>query len=177
MFKSDRKMPVYEYYCSACHTIYSFRSAGFETTKRPKCPDCGKKHLERQISLFAISKGRGEADEGDGGFPDLDEAAMEKAMLALEGEAGGLDEENPRAMAKFMRRLYESTGLKLGGGMEEAIRRMEAGEDPDKIEEEMGDSLEADEMLFAGKSGRKLDLNDIKKKLLPPKIDKTLYDL
>lgn len=97
--------------------------------------------------------------------------------MALEGEASGLDEENPRAMAKFMRKLYETTGLKLGGGMEEAIRRMEAGEDPDKIEEEMGDTLDADEMLFAEKSGSKLNLKAIKKRLLPPRVDETLYDL
>ena len=170
-------MPVYEYYCSDCHTIYSFRTAGFDEKKKPKCPGCGTKKLEKQISMFAISKGRGESDTEDE-FPDFDESAMEKAMMALEGEASGLDEENPRAMAKFMRKLYESTGLKLGGGMEEAIRRMEAGEDPDKIEEEMGDSLDDDEMVFAGKAGGgKLSLQAIKKKLLPPKVDKKLYDL
>ena len=169
-------MPVYEYYCSQCHTIYNFRVAGFDSSKRPACPKCGRKDLEKQISMFAISSGRGEADDGDE-FPGLDEAAMEKAMMALESEAGGLDEEDPRAMAKFMRKLYDSTGLKLGGGMEEAIRRMEAGEDPDKIEEEMGDSLDADGMLFGGEAGRKLDLKAVRKKLLPPAVDSTLYDL
>ena len=127
--------------------------------------------------MFAISQGRGETDEDADGFPDFDETTMEKAMLALEHDSTGIDGDNPRAMAKFMRKLYESTGLKVGGGMDEAIRRMEAGEDPDKIEEEMGDSLDSDEMLFAGKPGRLLDLAGIRKKLLPPKIDKTLYDL
>lgn len=170
-------MPVYEYYCSDCHTIYSFRVAGFAETRVPKCPDCDKRKLAKQISMFAISKGRGEEDANDE-MPDLDETALEKAMMALETEAGGLDEEDPKAMAKFMRKLYNSTGLKLGEGMEEAIRRMEAGEDPDKIEEEMGDSLESDELLFANKSsGGKLDLQAMKRKLMPPKIDKTLYDL
>lgn len=168
-------MPVYEYYCSDCHTIYSFRAEGFDTTKKPKCPDCGSQKLDKQISMFAISSGRSE--DGDDNLPDMDEQAMEKAMMSLEGDMSGLDEENPRAMAKFMRKLYDSTGLKLGGGMEEAIRRMEAGEDPDKIEEEMGESLEDEDQLFAGKSGRKLDLDGVRKKLLPPKIDKQLYDL
>lgn len=175
--KLGRTMPVYEYYCSDCHTIYSFRVESFASKKKPKCPDCGTKKLEKQISMFAISKGRGEND-GDEEFPDIDETAMEKAMMALENEAGGLDEEDPRAMAKFMRKLYDSTGLKLGDGMDEAIRRMESGEDPDKIEEEMGDALDADDMLFGGKSGKKrLNLKEVKKKLLPPKVDKTLYDL
>lgn len=169
-------MPVYEYYCSDCHTIYSFRTATFATKKKPKCPDCGTQKLEKKISLFAISKGRGE-DDAAGDFPDIDEAAMERAMMSLEGEASGLDEEDPKAMAKFMRKLYDSTGLKLGGGMEEAIKRMEAGEDPEKIEAEMGDSLDSEEMLFASKSGGKVDLNAVRKKLLPAKVDKNLYDL
>ena len=170
-------MPVYEYYCSDCHTIYSFRVDGFDSKKKPKCPDCGAKKLEKQISMFAISKGRGD-NEGEEEFPDFDESAMEKAMMALEHEASGMDEEDPRAMAKFMRKLYDSTGLKLGDGMNEAIRRMESGEDPDKIEEEMGDALDGDDMLFGGMAGKKkFSLKEVKKKLLPPKVDTTLYDL
>ena len=169
-------MPVYEYYCADCHTIYNFRTASFQTKKKPKCPDCGSKKLEKKISMFAISKGRGE-EEGDGDFPDIDERAMEKAMMALEGEASGLNEDDPKAMAKFMRKLYDSTGLKLTGGIEEAIRRMESGEDPDKIEEEMGDTLDGDELLFASKSGGRLDSASVRRKLLPPKVDETLYDL
>ena len=169
-------MPVYEYYCGECHVIYNFR-AGFDSSKKPKCPDCGSGKLKKQISMFAISKGRGE-DDGADEFPNIDEAAMEKAMMSLESEASGLDEENPKAMAKFMRKLYESTGLKLGGGMEEAIRRMESGEDPDKIEAEMGDVLDDEDMLFAGgPSGSKLNLKEVRKKLVPPRVDETLYDL
>jgi hypothetical protein len=61
--------------------------------------------------------------------------------------------------------------------MEEAIRRMEAGEDPDKIEAEMGDSLDDEEMLFARKPSGQIDLDAVRKKLLPPKIDPMLYDL
>lgn len=168
-------MPVYEYYCADCHTIYSFRAASFSPDKQPTCPKCGRTNLEKQISNFAIAKVRDEARAPD--LANVDEAALERAMLALEDEAAGFDEENPQAMAKFMRKLYDSTGLQLGAGMEEAIRRMEAGEDPDKIEEEMGDTLEADESLFAERAGRKLDLKAVKKKFLPPSIDKTLYDL
>lgn len=169
-------MPVYEYYCDECHTIYSFRVQSLDTRQKPKCPDCGSRKLEKKISLFAISKGRSE-DEGHGEFPNIDESALERALMALESEAGGLDEENPRAMAKFMRKLYDSTGLQMGSGMEEAIGRMEAGEDPDKIESEMGDSLDADELPFARKTGGRIDLRAVRKKLLPPKVDKTLYDL
>ena len=33
-----------------------------------------------------------------------------------------------------MRKLTDVTGLKLGPGMEEALNRMEAGEDPEQVE-------------------------------------------
>jgi hypothetical protein len=65
--------------------------------------------------------------------------------------------------------------MNLGPGMEEAIRRMEAGEDPDKIEEEMGDIME-EEDPFSGQ-GTKTGLKSLKKKYLPPQVDDTLYEL
>ena len=44
-----------------------------------------------------------------------------------------------------MRKLSDMTGLNLGPGMEEALRRMEAGEEPEQVEAEMGDLLEEEE--------------------------------
>ena len=46
-----------------------------------------------------------------------------------------------KQLGKFMRRVMEETGTDLEPEMETAIRRLEAGEDPEKIEEEMGDLL------------------------------------
>ena len=74
-----------------------------------------------------------------------------------------------------MRKMYDATGLSVGSGMEEAIRRMESGEDPDKIGEELGDVLE-EEDPFSTK-GRMNLLSTMKKKILPPTIDDTLYEL
>ena len=66
-------------------------------------------------------------------MPELDEAKLGKAMSLLERDAKGLNEDDLRQAAHLMRRLCDTTGLNLGSGMEEALRRMEAGEDPDKI--------------------------------------------
>lgn len=73
-----------------------------------------------------------------------------------------------------MRKLYDSTGLKFGSGMEEAMRRMEAGEDPDQIDEEMGDILAHEDPFTV--SSRKA-LKDLRRSHLPPKVNETLYDL
>ena len=89
-------------------------------------------------------------------IPDFDESKMEKAMNLLASEAEHMDEEDPRQAANLMRKLTDMTGLNLGPGMEEALHRMEAGEDPEAIEAEMGDLLEGeDPFSFQAKSARK----------------------
>jgi len=162
-------MPVYEFYCSECHTIFNFLSRRVNTEKRPDCPRCGRPELERQVSSFAVSKGR--AEESPDGMPDMDEERMEKAMEALAGEIDGIDENDPRQMARFMRRFTEATGMDLGHGVAEAIRRLEAGEDPEKVEEEMGDALDV-ENPYAREG-----VKGLKRRFLSPQRDETLYEL
>lgn len=168
-------MPIYEFYCKHCHTIYNFFSARINTSKTPACPniDCAGGPLERQVSLFSISKSRTEED-GDDGLGDVDEAKLEQAMMSLAGDVDKLDEDDPKQAARLMRKLFGASGMKLGDSVEEAISRMEAGEDPDKIEQEMGDVLE-DENPFSSKPKRLLD--DLRRKYLPPKVDEHLYEL
>ena len=126
------------------------------------------------MSRFAISKGRKENAEG---MPDVDEQKLERALASMAGELDGLDEEDPRAAAGMMRKLFDATGLNVGPGMEEALRRMEAGEDPDQIEAQMGDVLENEQELIGSKDAKaKPGLREIQH-LLPPRVDETLYDL
>jgi len=168
-------MPIYEFYCPDCHTIYNFYSRRINTEKTPACPAAGGgHHLERQVSLFSISRGRREDEGGDDVLDNIDESRLEQAMMAMSGEMENIDENDPRQAARMMRRLFDSTGLKLSGGMEEAIGRMEAGEDAEQIEADMGDLLEEEEP-FAVKPHRLLD--DLRRRYLPPKVDDTLYEL
>ncbi len=164
-------MPIYEFYCQDCNTIFNFFSKTVNTTKRPKCPGCKTKTLSRQLSAFAFT---GKAKE-DGDADDLpfDENKMEKAMHMLAGEADKINEDDPRQAANLMRKLSDMTGLEMGPGMTEALKRMEAGEDPDAIEAEMGDLLEAEEpFLLPDKKGA------AKKGQRPAPIrDEKLYDL
>ena len=163
-------MPVYEFYCADCHAIYNFFSPSVNTDKRPACPKCGRLDLERKASLFAISKG---LKEDAGGMPDLDEAGLEHALAAMAGELEGMNEDDPRAAAQMMRKLFSASGMNLGPGMEEALRRMEAGEDPESIEADMGDVLEQEEPS-AGTSRARLKAL---RRLLPPRVEETWYSL
>jgi len=162
-------MPIYEFYCDRCNTVFSFFSQGVNTTKIPACPRCSRP-LKRQMSLFA-KVSRGKEEPAEDGMPPLDEAKMEKAMAMLAGEAEKLNEDDPRQAAQLMRKLTDATGLSLGPGMEEALHRLEKGEDPDQIEAEMGDLMDGEEPFLLDGQGRK---GGRKPK---PRVDETLYDL
>lgn len=164
-------MPIYEFYCEDCNTIFNFFSKSVNTSKKPKCPSCKTKILSRQMSAFAFTGKAKEASETDE-LP-FDENKMEKAMQMLAGEADKINEDDPRQAANLMRKLSNMTGLELGAGMNEALKRMEAGEDPDAIEAEMGDLLEEEEpfLLSEKKGGAKTT------KRPAPRRDEKLYDL
>jgi putative FmdB family regulatory protein len=141
-------MPIYEFYCVHCHTVFNFLSRTIETKKRPACPHCKKPRLERRASTFAVRAGRLDGNVDDLP-PDIDSARMEQAINGLAREADGLNEDDPRAMAGLMRRFYAGSGAPIGPGMNEALVRFESGEDPETIEAELGSTLEAEDP-FAG---------------------------
>ena len=162
-------MPIYEFYCRKCNTVFNFFSRTVNTDKIPRCPRCKTVRLKRQMSVF--SKLSGTRESGDEDFPPLDEARMEKAMEMLAGEAEKMNEDDPRGAAQLMRKLSDAAGMNLGPAMEEALARMERGEDPEKIEAEMGDLLEGEEPFLFEKKGKG------GKRRGPPSVDETLYDL
>ena len=162
-------MPIYEFYCEPCNTVFNFFSRTVNTQKTPACPKC-RRPLKRQMSVFAkVSRGK-EEPAGDG-MPPFDEAKMEKAMAMLAGEAEKLNEDDPRQAAQLMRKLSDATGLSLGAGMEEALSRLEKGEDPDRIEAEMGDLLGGEEPFVLEGKGKKGGRKP------GPRVDETIYDL
>jgi hypothetical protein len=122
------------------------------------------------MSAFAVT-GRAR-EEGDMDDLPFDESKMTQAMEMLAGEAERINEDDPRQAADLMRKLSHMTGMELGGPMEEALQRMEAGEDPDQIEADMGDLLDGEDAFqFAGKKGK------LGRRRPAPKKDDTLYDL
>jgi hypothetical protein len=90
-----------------------------------------------------------------------------------------LDENDPRQGARLMRQMFEAAGMPVGTGMDEALKRMESGEDPEKVEAEMGDVFEEDP--FAAGSGEprepKERLARLRRRLLPPSVDPELYEM
>ncbi len=163
-------MPIYEFYCSTCNTVYRFLSRTVNTEKTPICPNCHSAEMRRLVSLFSVASRKSGESSPDTEMPDLDESKMEKAMAMLSDE-GDINEEDPRKAAKLMRKLSEATGLTMGPRMEEALSRLERGENPERIEEEMGDITEDEEPFTFGPSGKKGG------KKPAPRFDETLYEM
>ena len=148
-------MPIYEYYSPDTHRVYSFFARSLAGASQvPRCPDDATARMERRVSNFAVT-GRAKENEDPEGGDGLDDPRMEAAMAQLEREMSGIDEDNPdpRQLGHLMRRMSELTGEKLPGEMEEMVRRLEKGEDPDKLEEEYGDALGEDGFPGDGADG------------------------
>lgn len=164
-------MPIYEYYCHDCHTIYSFLSRRVKPDVSPDCPVCGKARLPKMMSIFTTI-GKKKEEGGDGPMASLDEAKMEQAFEGLMKEADNFNEDDPKQMASLMRKFADKAGIGMGEKMEEAISRLEAGEDPNQVEKDMGDPLDGDDMFSLKKSNRKGAVRHRK-----PKKDEKLYFL
>jgi len=142
-------MPIYEYYCPDNHTVYQFYAKTLAQGRlTPKCPDNPGFRMVKTVSAFAIKSGAA-SEEAAGGDAAAaaesgDDVRMDAAMQAMETEFAGVDENDPRAMARMMRKMSELTGERIDGEMEEVVRKLEEGADPDSLEEQFGGGEDAD---------------------------------
>lgn len=176
-------MPIYEFYCAACHTVFSFFSARVAPEARPACPKCGAPELPRRPSRFAtLSPERSESEEEgpDDLFGGVDEGRLEQAFAAMAGEfealTGAADgsEPDPRQLSRALRRFTELTGLEAGPKLREVFARLERGEDPETLESELGEGAEGDEDLAEFFRLRSTVLGARSRR---PRVDETLHFL
>ena len=114
-------MPIYEYRCADCRRTVSIFFRSFGAVTEPVCPRCGGTALTRLMSRVVVRRGGGAGDGEDRGGDDLG------------GMFDDLDENDPRALARAMRRMGDEMGEPLEPEMEAAIGRLERGEDPEAV--------------------------------------------
>jgi putative FmdB family regulatory protein len=141
-------MPIYEFSCPKCRKIFNFLAKRVQPDRVPVCPKCGHKRMSKQVSQFATTRkvaepaAKSESATGEPPMPDLDDPRMARAMAEMERDMEHLDENNPKHMAHMMKKMKD---IMPAGSMPKefdvAIKRLEAGEDPEKIEADMGDVL------------------------------------
>lgn len=120
-------MPIYEYRCHGCKRRVSifWRSFGDLENENvvPHCPRCGGTNLRRLISRVAVLRSE------EGRLDDLTDPSV----------LSGLDEDDPKSVARWMRRMSREAGEDLGPEFGEVVDRLEAGQSPEEIEETMPD--------------------------------------
>lgn len=168
-------MPIYEFYCEACHAVFSFLAGPGSGSGPPSCPRCGRGDLPRRPSSFAMVRRRGEGEDEEEASPldQLDEARMGDAMETLMREMGELDDNaDPRRVGAFFRRFSDLAGLEMGPRMEDALARLEAGEELDELESELEDLDDEGSLddLFRLKKA-------VERRRRRPEIDPELYFL
>ena len=135
-------MPIYEYYCPDNHTVYQFYAKTLaQGSTIPRCPDNPAFRMRKLISAFAITRGGADsppAADAASAEP-VEDARMESTLGAMEREFSSVDENDPRAMARMMRRMSELTGERIDGEMEEVVRKLEEGADPESLEDQLGE--------------------------------------
>jgi putative FmdB family regulatory protein len=126
-------MPIYEYYCDQCRKRVSvfFRSMSTASDDAARCPTCAGAQLRRLVSRVTVLKSEDSR---------MESMADDASLLS------GLESEDPRALAHFMRKMSDETGESLDPEMHEVIDRLEAGESPEAIESSLPD-------LGAGEGG------------------------
>lgn len=123
-------MPTYEYTCDTCgRPAQLFLSFAEYDRGRPSCPHCGAGTLRRRVGRVRIVRSAAARDQSLSDDPGLDR----------------LDQDDPRALGGFMRRMAEETGEGLDGELGEIVGRLEHGESPAEIERSMPDLGPADD--------------------------------
>lgn len=118
-------MPTYEYRCQQCRRRNAYTVRGFNPPEAPTCQHCGSTNQSRIISRVAIMKS--------------EESRLD--ALSDPSNFGDVDENDPKSMARLMRKMGGEMGEDLPPEYGEMVDRLEAGESPESIEQSMGDSL------------------------------------
>jgi putative FmdB family regulatory protein len=117
-------MPIYEYRCHDCRRRVSIFYRSFSASQgQATCPRCGGTRLSRLISRVAVVR----SEESR-----LDDMA-DPSML------DDLDENDPKSLARWMRKMSDEVGEEMPSEFGEVMDRLESGQSPEEIEEAMPD--------------------------------------
>ena len=115
-------MPNYDYRCPDCQQRFTvFLSYAEYGKKKVACPVCGGTRVQRVIGRVRVAKSE------DRRLDDLSDPSF----------LGGVDENDPKSIARAMKKMGQEMGEDLPPEFNEITDRLEAGEDPEAIEKSM----------------------------------------
>ena len=115
-------MPIYEYRCEDCGKISEFLLMSINEKFTPHCKRCKSQKMSRVLSRVRVLRS--------------EESRMES--LADPSKWGGLDESDPKSMAKWMKRMGKELGEE-GEDMDQMIDQALEEETKTKPEGDAGE--------------------------------------
>jgi putative FmdB family regulatory protein len=114
-------VPVYEYRCHDCKRRVSvfWRSFSDVDAESISCPRCGGKNLTRLVSRVRLAR------------------SEESHLDDLSDMSDLPDENDPKSLGRWMRKMNTEMGEDLGPEFDEVVGRLESGENPESIEKSM----------------------------------------
>jgi putative FmdB family regulatory protein len=117
-------MPGYDYVCNQCHKrVVIYQSYEEYGRKEVQCPHCGSKQLTRRIGRVRIARSDDDHFES----------------MADPSRWGDVDQDDPRSLARFMRKMGSELGEEMPPEFDEVVDRLDSGESPEEIEKNMPD--------------------------------------
>lgn len=114
-------MPIYEYRCGNCKRRVSILFRSYSSIGEPHCPNCDSTNLNRLVSKVAAVKS--------------EESRLD--AMSDPSSFGDVDENDPKSVARFMRKMGGEMGEEMGPEFDEMVDRLESGESPEEIEKSM----------------------------------------
>jgi putative FmdB family regulatory protein len=119
-------MPIYEYHCADCRRGVSLLVRRISSPESPRCPRCGGERLTRLLSRFATLRSEDDRLES----------------IADPSSLGDLDENDPKSVARWMKKMGSELGEDAGEDwdemVDEAVEQEEAGGDQAVTESSTG---------------------------------------
>ena len=106
-------MPIYEYQCQECRRISGFLILNLNEPFSPVCPKCNSRSLTRVLSRVNVRLS--------------EETRLER--LADPSAWGGVDENDPKSMARMLKKMTQEMGEDSGDDVDQLVEEaMDSGE-------------------------------------------------
>jgi putative FmdB family regulatory protein len=117
---SEGTMPIYEYRCLDCGRKFEVLHLGAGEIRVPECKYCQGSNVKKLISRVRVVRSE----------ESRLESLMDPSMM------GGLDEKDPKSLAKWMKRMGREMGEEVSDEeIEQVIEDAAGGADPKESEE------------------------------------------
>ena len=115
-------MPIYEYRCRECRKKSTFVTLSASAAFEPRCKHCGSVNLEKLVSRVAVFRS--------------EESRLDD--LADPSKLAGVDENDPKSVARWMKKMGKEMGEDVGDDFDQEIEQAVEESESEKASGEGG---------------------------------------